>query len=96
VNEHTQNQLGYNTVFALLVGAFAASVVIAQAMAGSVAVFLIFSIAVVKAWLVLNYFVHLRAEPRWVKVLVLGVLTLLAILYVGLVPDIVWVYGGGS
>ena len=40
--------------------------------------------------MVLAYFVHLKVEPRFIKVLVVGVLAVIVILYIGLVPDIVW------
>ena len=86
----------YALVFAVLVAALLVSLGITAVMQGAVAVTLVFAVALLKAYLVLNYFVHLRDEPRWIKVLVFGVLCVLAILYLGLIPDVVWVYGGSS
>ena len=48
----------------------------------------IFVIAAAKALLVVMYFMHLAVEPRWIKVVVIGTLAVLACLYVGLVLDV--------
>ena len=55
---------------------------------------LIFAIAGLKAYLVLNNFIHLKDEPRFVKVLVIGLVLTLLVLYLGLLPDIT--FGSGT
>jgi len=53
----------------------------------------IFSVATVKAGLVLGYYMHLKDEKHWVKIMLGSAVACLVILFLGLVPDIVYVYG---
>jgi len=46
-------------------------------------------IAIFKASLVVAYFMHLALEPKFLKLLVAGALSVLLALYVGLYPDVV-------
>ena len=89
----TQSSRTYYIVFAALMAALIISLILGGFTSNKTIVTTIFAIAAVKAYWVLTQFMHLKLEPRYLKVLVISVLTLLAILYFGLVPDIVWVYG---
>jgi cytochrome c oxidase subunit 4 len=84
----------YVKVWALLLALLVASIGAGFLGAKTLSATLVFGIAAAKAALVLAYFMHLRLEPRWIAVLMLAVLGLVAILLVGLMPDILHVYGG--
>lgn len=51
---------------------------------------LVFGVAAVKAFLVLRYYMHLRWEPLFVGAILLSALLCLAVLFVALLPDVVW------
>lgn len=54
---------------------------------------LIFVIAIIKALLVAAYYMRLKWEPRYVAYILMVAIGCLVILFAGLVPDIVYVYG---
>jgi caa(3)-type oxidase subunit IV len=83
----------YVVIWAVLVGALLVSLLLGLLGHATLAVAAIFTIALVKAYLVAAHFMHIKLEPRFVKVILLGALAVVTILYFGLVPDIVWVYG---
>lgn len=80
-------------IFAILVIALLVSLLLGWLSTNPLSIVVIFAIATVKAFLVLDHFIHLEVEPHYIKVLVATILIVLLILFVGLVPDIVWVYG---
>ncbi|MDP3936840.1 MAG: cytochrome C oxidase subunit IV family protein [Deltaproteobacteria bacterium] len=80
----------YVAIWGILVGALLVSLLMGFIQLPVVTVVLIFSIAAVKAYLVLNYFMHLKAEPFFVVVIVVAGLACLYFLFFGLVPDIVF------
>ena len=54
---------------------------------------LIFGIAALKAWMVAVYYMGLSYEPRYIAwILITGIL-FMAVLFVALIPDMVYVYG---
>ncbi len=92
----TEHSVSYQTIFYVLMAALFVSLAIGHLADGNVwANGVIFVIAFAKAYLVASYFMHLSVEPRFIKVLVVALMTVLAIFFVGLVPDVVWVFGGG-
>lgn len=54
---------------------------------------LIFGVASLKAWLVANYYMGLKWETNYVAWILLTGLIFMIVLYVALVPDIIYVYG---
>lgn len=54
---------------------------------------LIFGIATIKAYLVAGYYMGLKREPRYIAGILASGLIFMVILFVYLVPDIVYVYG---
>jgi len=54
---------------------------------------LIFSVAALKAFLVAANYMHLRFEPWFIRLIVLGGLACVVIVLVALIPDVVYVYG---
>ena len=84
---------GYFLIFGVLIAALAASLIVGHVWQNTYAAVFIYAVALMKAYLVLQHFVHLKAERRWVKVLVISCVLLLILLFAGLAPDIVAVYG---
>jgi caa(3)-type oxidase subunit IV len=84
----------YVAIWAVLIAALLVSLVLASLHHPGVAAALIFTIAAVKAYLVLAYYMHLKFEPRFIVLIVVGGIVCMAILFFGLTPDIVHVYGG--
>jgi caa(3)-type oxidase subunit IV len=93
VNEHAHPHPNYVGIFVLLAVALALSIGLGLLAPSPLVITLIFGIAALKAYMVLAYYVHLSFEPKFVKVFVTCVFVLLAILWMGLVPDIVFVHG---
>lgn len=56
----------------------------------TVTVTLIFTVAAVKAFLVLVYFMRLRFESRWIHAIALVPVVLFIIMTVSLIPDVVY------
>jgi caa(3)-type oxidase subunit IV len=61
-----------------------------------------FGIAVVKAWMVAAYFMHLRVERRYITYLLLGLVAVIVVLFAGVAPDVMkergqnWYHALGS
>lgn len=55
---------------------------------------MVFGVASVKALLVAANFMHLKFEPLLVRVILLCGVACVLIVLIGLIPDIVYVYGG--
>ena len=85
--------INYVGIWCILLTALALSIVLAYMNHTEIAAGLIFAIAIVKALLVASFYMHLRWEPRYVVVVVLGGLVTLSILFAGLFFDIARVYG---
>ncbi len=59
----------------------------------TLATILVFSVAFIKAGIVVSNYMHLKFEPKFLKIFAaVGALCIL-ILLIGLIPDIVYVYG---
>lgn len=84
----------HRDVYLVLIGALLLSLALGAASTGPLAITIIFLIAIFKAWLVVTRFIGLAVDPHYIRIMVLAVLMVVAILYVALVPDIVWVFGG--
>jgi caa(3)-type oxidase subunit IV len=79
------------TIWAWLVGLLAAGLVLAYLPVGKpMAVFLIFSVAVVKATLVARHYMHLRSETLMIYAIAGVPVLLLLGMALALVPDIVF------
>ena len=83
-----------NAVWLAFVVAFIAALLVSVLMGYMklpvVTAVLIFSVALVKAYLVASYYMHLKAEPFFVALILVTGLACLYILFFGLVPDIVF------
>jgi caa(3)-type oxidase subunit IV len=83
----------YVVLWAVLVGALLLSLALGALGATQLVVGMVFVLAAIKAYLVVAHFMHLSFEPRFVKLVLIGALAVIAVLYFGLVPDIIWVAG---
>lgn len=84
----------YVAIWGVLMGALLLSLGLAYLEHAFLAALMIFLIAIVKAFLVVAYYMHLKFEPGHVIAIVIAGILALVILFLGLVPDIVQVYGG--
>jgi caa(3)-type oxidase subunit IV len=73
-------------VFLLVISLLAVYLPFSQA----ITVTLIFTVAVVKAFLVVANFMHLRFETRWIHAIALVPVVLFIIMTIALVPDVVY------
>ena len=94
MSDEAHSETHYYFIFAVLMVAFVGSLGLGYLDPNPLTISVIFIVAALKAYLVLTRFIHLKEEPRFVKVVVISVLAVIVILYVGLVPDIVLVHGG--
>lgn len=83
----------YVRIYWIVVAALIASLFLAFLEHHLLAASLIFAVAIVKAALVAGYYMHLKFEPRYVMLVVVGGILCLFILFGGLLLDIVHVYG---
>lgn len=83
----------YLIVWALLMGALGVSLALGAAGHHGALVATIFAVAVAKAGLVLTHFMHLRLAPRLPRLILVGAVAVVVVLYLGLLPDITWVFG---
>lgn len=90
LESHTKHYVG---IWAWLVLALVVSLGLGTLRAGPSVVFAIFTIAAVKAFLVISHFMHLKLEPRTYKVLMASTFGVLACLFVGSFPDVQQVNG---
>lgn len=84
----------YVAIWGVLMGALLVSLLLAYLQHAALAAFLIYLVAAVKAFLVISFYMHLKFEPAHVVAIVIAGALVLAILFFGLFPDIVRVYGG--
>jgi caa(3)-type oxidase subunit IV len=86
----------YVLIWGILVSALLVSLFLGYMDLPVVAMVLIFTIAIVKAWLVIAYYMHLKYEPFFVVAIVATGLACLYFLFIGLVPDIVFAPSKGG
>ncbi len=83
----------YVAVWAVLVALLAVGTLAAYLRHPVLGALLVFGVAALKALLVAVNFMHVTQEPRFVRVVLYGGLALVVIVLLGLMPDIVYVYG---
>ena len=88
----------YVLLWVILVAALGVSMLMGEMQLPVVTIVLIFSVAIAKAYIVASYYMHLAFEPVFVVAMILAGLICLYILFIGLVPDIVYppLSAGGS
>lgn len=88
-----QRHVNYVAIWAVLVAALFVSLGLALLQQRQLAGTLILALATVKAFLVISYYMHLKFEPRFIVITIIAGLLCMTILFFGLIPDIVHVYG---
>ncbi|MCS6799459.1 MAG: cytochrome C oxidase subunit IV family protein [Myxococcota bacterium] len=76
-------------VWAALLAALLGSLALGAFVPTTMVVVWVFAVAVLKAGLVLYQYMHLKHEPRWVRLVVFGSLAVVAALLAGTIDDIV-------
>lgn len=88
--EASHEHPNYILIWGILVSALGISLMMGYMQIPVVAIVLIFTVAVIKAYLVLAYFMHLKFEPFFVVLIMAAGLICLYFLFFLLVPDIVY------
>jgi len=78
----------YIRIWFILLAALAGSLVLGIWAGSKIMVAVIFAVAAAKAFLVVTYFMHLKFAPRWIRLIAVGAVSVVAVLYFGLIPDI--------
>jgi len=90
VTQEAKKHPNYVALWGILVAALLVSILLGEMKIPVLAVVLIFTVAVAKAYLVAAYYMHLRYEPLFVMLIMVAGLLCLYVLFFGLVPDIVY------
>jgi caa(3)-type oxidase subunit IV len=90
VTQEAKKHPNYVALWGILVAALMVSMLLGEMHIPVLAVVLIFSVAIAKAYLVAAYYMHLRYEPLFVMMIVVAGLVCLYVLFFGLVPDVVY------
>ncbi len=90
MSEDNHTGVGYHTIFYVLLAALALSLLLGHVSTGFWSQATIYVIALMKAYLVATYFMHVNVEPRFIKVLIVGLVLVLAALLIGVFPDVSW------
>ncbi|MCP3982851.1 MAG: caa(3)-type oxidase subunit IV [bacterium] len=78
----------YVKVWMVLVGLLIVSIVGPMFEIQAVTLVTAFGVAVVKAFLVAKYFMHLTVQPRFVVYIVCGCLAMMVVFWAGVAPDV--------
>lgn len=92
--EHAISTKKYVTIWVALLGMLFVSIGFGYLKHPVLASVLIFGIAAVKIYLVLSYYMHLKFDPKWVKILLLTTLFFILFFFFMLIPDMVYFWSG--
>ena len=90
MTQEAKKHPNYVALWGILVAALVVSILLGEMKIPVLAVVLIFTVAVAKAYLVAAYYMHLRYEPLFVTLIMVAGLLCLYVLFFGLVPDVVY------
>ena len=90
MTQEAKKHPNYVALWGILVAALLVSILLGEMKIPVLAVVLIFTVAVAKAYLVAAYYMHLRYEPLFIVIILLAGLVILYVLFFGLVPDVVY------
>lgn len=88
--DSAEHSVPYVQIWAWLIFALVISLFIAELTVPIVGVVMIFTIAAVKAYLVIANFMHVKFEPKFVLLILGGAALCLYFFFFGLVPDTVY------
>jgi len=94
LQKHTANEIeqahpNYIAIYVILVILLAVSIALGRVPNIYVMTTLVFTVAAIKALMVLRYFMHLKFEPLWVAIILIGAALCLVALFIGVYPDAV-------
>ena len=90
MTQEAKKHPNYVALWGILVAALVVSILLGEMKIPVLAVVLIITVAVAKAYLVAAYYMHLRYEPLFVILIMVAGLLCLYVLFFGLVPDVVY------
>jgi caa(3)-type oxidase subunit IV len=93
MSEHEEHpHINYKKIYVILLVLFAVSVIgpeIGKAFEMKIITLITaFGIAVVKAWMVCSYFMHLKYELRFISLMLFSCAGLLLLFFIGVAPDV--------
>jgi len=89
-----EDHTNYLLIYIILVLAFGVSLALGEVGNSPGIIASIFLIAAFKAYLVLMKFMHVASEPKMIKILVVSMVLTLGIVFLGMVTDVVYAFGG--
>jgi caa(3)-type oxidase subunit IV len=95
MNAHAHGTRHYVNIWAVLCVLFAISVIGPTFGIRIVTLITAFGIAIVKAYLVVNHFMHLNIEKKWVGYILLVMLAFMVVMFGGIAPDVMKHSGAG-
>lgn len=87
-DEHDHGALFYVKIWGILLVLFAISVIGPELGHRTVTLVTAFGIAIVKAWMVAVYFMHIRVEKRYIPYMLFGMLLIMGIFWFAVSPDV--------
>lgn len=79
----------YFQLWGILLGLLTLSVISVWLGHGVLSTLIVYGVAVIKAWIVLRDYMHLKLEPGFITVLLFGALSAVVVLFVLVYPDVV-------
>ncbi|MEW6775340.1 MAG: cytochrome C oxidase subunit IV family protein [Bdellovibrionota bacterium] len=93
VSEEKHHHPNYVAIWAVLLALLLAGIVVGNVQSPVLGAALVFGVAGVKAYIVAANYMHLKYEPLFVKLIVGSALACIVLVLIGLIPDVVYVYG---
>ncbi len=93
VSEEKHHHPNYVAIWAVLLALLLAGIVVGNVQSPALGAALVFGVAGVKAYIVAANYMHLKYEPLFVKLIVASALACIVLVLIGLIPDVVYVYG---
>ena len=89
MSEHAEEgHVSYTKIYYILLALLVVSIIGPELGIRAVTLFTAFGIAIIKAYLVLKYFMHVTLEPKYVAYMVTTVLVFCFLFFAGVAPDV--------
>ena len=87
-DDHGEGHVSYVKIYYILLALLVVSIIGPELGIRWVTLFTAFGIAIIKAYLVLKYFMHVTLEPKYVVYMVTTVLVFCFLFFAGVAPDV--------
>lgn len=87
-NDHAHNHPNYILIYVILLALLVVSIIGPELEIPAVTLLTAFGIAIVKAYMVCAYFMHLKFEKRYISLLLFASVGLLFLFFAALAPDV--------